>query len=94
MTHLRVADPCRRLGDQRVRPLQELVCRHIVVARQRPDRDPVSVLAHVGELRQPSDVDEQLRPREAELHQGQQRVPAREQLRVAARAEQLDRVVD
>ena len=91
---LRVADPGRRRGDQRVRLAEQRVVRDVVVARERADRDPVAVLAHVAEVGQAADVDEQRRLREAELHQRQERVAAGEQLRVVARPEQLDRVVD
>src|SRR5207245_3695775 len=41
-----------------------------------------------------ADVHEQSRPRESQPQQRNQRVPAREQLCVVSRAEQLDRLVD
>jgi len=61
------------------------------MTRQCPDRDRVAVLAHVAEIGDPADVDERPRPRDTELHRGDQRVPAGEELRVLPRAEQLDR---
>ena len=61
---------------------QELVVLEVVVARERADRDRVAVLAHVREVGEPADVDEQLGPREPQPHERQQRVAAREELRV------------
>src|SRR5262249_47366704 len=59
------------------------------------DHDRVAVLANLTQHADARDVDERLRRREAQLHQRQQRVPAREHLRLlAARLEQLHRLVD
>ncbi len=92
--HLRVADRADGLGEDRARGAQELVVLEVVVARERADRDRVAVLAHVREVGEPADVHQQLRPGDPEPHERQERVPAREELRVRAGAEELDRVVD
>src|SRR5262249_46885538 len=46
------------------------------------------------EVRDATDVDEQRRAREAQLHRGQERVPACEELGVVVASEQRDRVID
>ena len=74
--------------------LRSSSCCEVVIARERADRDRVAVLAHVREVGEPADVHQQLGTSEPEPHERQQRVPAREELRVGAGAEELDRVVD
>ncbi len=78
------AQPC---GEHRVAD-------EVGVPRERADRDPVAVVAHVAEVGEAADVDEQRRPREAEPQQRDQRVAAGEELRVLVAAEQLERLVD
>ena len=94
VTHLRVADLLRGVGHDRRRLLQQLAVRHVVVPRERADRDHVAVLTDVRQVADARDVDEQRGLREPRLHQRKQRVPARQDLRVVGPAEQLDRVVD
>src|SRR6476646_9000092 len=68
--------------------------RKLRVPRERSDRDPVAALAHVAQVVEPANVDEQRRTREPQAHRGDERVPSREELRVAVPAEQCDRLVD
>ena len=46
---------------------QHRIERQIGVPAERADRDPVAVLAHVAEVVEAADVDQQRRPREAKL---------------------------
>jgi hypothetical protein len=94
VAHLRVADLRGGVRDNCALFTHESVTLEVVVARERADGDPIALLAHVGEVREPADVDEQLRPREAEFHEREERVAAGNQLRVVARAEELDRAFD
>jgi hypothetical protein len=91
--HLRIAHLAGDARDQRTGPGEDRVEREVVVPAERADRDPVAVLTDVAEVVEPPDVDEQRRPREPEPQQRDQRVAAREHLRVLA-AEQLDRFGD
>src|SRR5262249_51242375 len=68
------------------------VC-HVVVPRQRADRDPVAVLANAAKAVHAPEIDEQRRPREPQPHSRKQGMPAGKELRVFA-SEQLDRVLD
>src|SRR5690606_8737823 len=81
-------------GDDGALPREELAGREVVVAGERADRDVAALVADVGEVGEPPDVDEQGRPCEAELHEREERVPSGEQLRILGLAEQPDRVVD
>ena len=94
MPDLRIADLAGRLGKHGARSAEHRVGLERRVARERADRDPVAVFAHVPEIVQPADVDERRGPRDAELHGRDQRVPAGEQLRVLVGAEELDRLLD
>ena len=91
---LRVADLAQCLGEHRALRPQQLVVLEVVVARERTDGDRVAVLAHVREVGDAPDVDEQLGPRQAQPHEREERVAAGEELRLPAGAEELDRVVD
>ena len=93
MAHLGVADVRGDLWDHGAVPGEHGVAHELGVPGERADRDPVAVLPHVAEVVEPADVDEHRRAREAQPEHGDQRLAAREQLRVVAR-EQLDRVVD
>ena len=90
---LRVADVAGGAGEQAAALGEHRVEREVGVPAERADRDPVAVVAHVAEVVEPADVDEQRRPREAEPEQRDQRVAAGDQLGVLA-PEQLDRLVD
>ena len=94
VAHLRVADQRGGLRDQRAALGQHRVADEVGVPRERADRDPVALVAHVAEVGEAADVDEQRRPREAEPQQRDQRVAAGEELRVLVAAEQLERLVD
>ena len=91
---LRVADLRRRVRDDRAAFLQRLGVADVVVPRERADRDPVAVLAYVREVGEPSDIDQRRGSRDPQLHRRQERMPSGEELRVLARAEQRDRLVD
>jgi hypothetical protein len=84
VTDLRVADLAGRPRDEGAALGEHRVRGEVGVARQRADRDPVSVVAHVAELLEPADVDEQRRTREAQAQEGDQRVAACDQLGVLA----------
>ena len=59
----RRSPPAARASDRA--PLrQHRVAGEVGVPRERADRDPVAVLAHVAEVVEPADVDEQRRPGE------------------------------
>ena len=65
------------------------------VRRQRADPPAAVVAVEAAQLADAADVDQQRRRREAQLHQREQRVAARKQLRVlAALAERRDGLVD
>jgi hypothetical protein len=91
---LRIADLTRRVCDDRAELLERFGVRDVVMPRERPDRDPVAVLADVGQVGEPADVHERRGPRHPQLHRRKQRVAAGEELGVLARAEQRDRLVD
>ena len=93
MPHLWIADEPRRMRDDRAVLLHERVVRQVVMTCERPDRQLLARVAHVRELVDPADVDEQRRLREPELHERQERVTAREELRVIA-PEELEGFVD
>ena len=80
MPHLRIADQSGGVRDERVVLLDQRVVADVVVPRQRTDRERLARVAHVRQLVEPTDVDEQRRPGEAEPQQREQRMPAREQL--------------
>ena len=86
--------PRRLRGEHGARPGQNRIRGDSRVARERADRDPAAVLAHVAQVVEPVDVDERRRPCNAELQRRNQRVAAGEQLRVLVGAEQLDRLLD
>jgi hypothetical protein len=94
MADLRVADELGCLRDQRTPGGQHRVANELRVSREGADRDPITVLADVAEAVEAADVDEYARPRDAELHRRDQRVPAGEHLRVAVAPEELDRLLD
>ena len=82
------------MRDDRAPLREQRVAHDLRVAGERADRDPVAVLAHVAEVVEPADVDEERRTREAEAQERNQRVAAGEQLRVLVAPEQLDRLLD
>src|SRR5947208_7851621 len=61
--------------------------------RQRADRELLARVANVAQVVHAADVDEQRRASEPKTQQRNQRMASREQLRVFARAEQLDRLL-
>ena len=89
MPHLRVADHpaavVETIGQCSCRSGSALDGR---VTRERADRELRARVPHVGEIGEPADVDELRRPRDAELQRRNERVPAREHLRVGIAAEQ------
>jgi hypothetical protein len=91
---LRIADLRRGVRDDRAPLLERFGVADVVMPRERADRDPVAVLPNVREVGEPPDVHERRRSREPELHRGQERMPARQELRILAGPEQRDRLVD
>ena len=69
--------------------------RHFRVARHRADRDrrAVALDADAAQIRNLREVDEVARLREPELHRREQRLPAREVLRVALVGGDADRLL-
>src|SRR5262245_9215706 len=94
MANLRVADEFGRLDEKRAPGGQQGVAHERRVPREGSDRDPVAILADVAQVVEAADVDEHARPRDAELHRRDQRVPAGEELGLVVAAEQLDRLLD
>ena len=84
VAHLGIADLPGDVGQQRHVTLQHLADLEVPVAGQGADDHPVAVLADVGQIGQPADVDQHRRRRQAQLHQRQQRVAAGQQLGVFA----------
>ena len=95
VTDLRIADLAAAARQDRHVLAHQRVVLDVVVAGEAADRDRVAGVAHVGEVGEPTDVDEHRRRRQPQLHQRQQRVAAGEELGVVAvLGEQRDRVVD
>ena len=92
--HLRVADEVGRVRNDRAPLREQRVADDLRVAGERSDRDPVAVLAHVAQVPQPADVDEERRAGEAEAQERNERMTAGEQLRILVTPEQLDRPVE
>ena len=93
VSHLRIADLARGEGHDRAVLLEQRSVADVLVPRDGADRDVVAAVPHVAQLVHARDVDEERGPGDAELHRGEQRVPAGEQLRVLVLAEQRDRVL-
>ncbi len=95
VANLGVADELGRLREHRAALRQHLIADELRMPRECADDDPLAVPAHVAQLVQPSDVDEQRRTHVcAQAEQRDQRVSACEQLRVVVAAEELDRLLD
>ena len=93
--HLRVADLGGRVRDDRAVLGEQGVGGDRRVPREGADRDVRAAVADVREVGEPSEVDELRRPRDPELQRRDQRLAARQELRVAtARGEELDCVLD
>jgi hypothetical protein len=84
VAHLRVADVAGGVGQQRCTGLHDVADLHGAVAGERTDGDVVAGVADVGQVAEPAHVDEHRRLGQAQLHEGQQRVPAGEQLGLVA----------
>ncbi len=78
VTYLWVADERGGLSDQRAVLREYGVADERRVPGERADRDPVAVLADVTQVVEAADVDEQGRPRDAQAHGRNERVPARQ----------------
>src|SRR5262249_41764140 len=63
---------------------EELGGFQVAMPGQRPDRDHVTLVADVGQVAEPADVDEHVGHGEPQLHQRQQRVATRQELRILA----------
>jgi hypothetical protein len=71
------------------RPARQLAAdqagvRHVVMGGEGPDRDVAVLLADVGELAEPADVDQHLGHGQPELHEREQRMAAGQEFRVIA----------
>jgi hypothetical protein len=84
MAHRRVADERGRVGDEAALFLEKVVALHVAVAGHGADGDMVALVAHVLQVLDAPEVDEDRRRREAELHDREQRVTARQELRLIA----------
>ena len=93
MTNLRVADVLGHLRDDCAALTEHRVADELGMTRERPDRDPITVLAHVAQVVEPSDVDEHRGAYKAKTQHRNERLSAGEDLRVLA-AQQLDRLVE
>ena len=91
VAHLQVADVGRALGD-RLEAWIERASVELVPGRERADVELAVTLLDPAEL-EPRDVDDERWPRDAELHDRDERLPARDRLRVRL-GEQLERVVE
>ena len=85
--------PPRALGDRRERRAGErLRVDELVPGRERADVELAVALLDTAQL-QARDVDDERRPRDAELHHRDERLAARDRLRVRL-TEELERVVE
>jgi hypothetical protein len=82
--HLRIADLCRDLGQQRHPLAQHAGALQVVVAGQRADPHRVAVLLDVRQVADAPDVDQYGGHRQPQPHQRQQRVPSGQQLGIVA----------
>ena len=91
VAHLRIADLTGCIGEQRNVLGEHRTVLEIHVAGERADGDVVTGIADVRQFTDAADVDEHARLGESQLHQGQQAVPAGEELGiVAVLADELD----
>ena len=85
----------RGLGDHRTLLLQQRRRGHVVMDSAGADLDLAALLANPGQLRNPADVDQHFRLAQTKLHDGNQTVPACDELRLAiGRAKLRQRIVD
>jgi hypothetical protein len=82
--HLGIAHLASRVGQQRHRRDEQLGMLDVVMAGQRADRDVPVLGPDVAQLMQRAEVDEHLWLGQPQLHQWQQRVPARQELGLVA----------
>ena len=94
VAHLRIADQAGCVREDRTSRAHRVVAHQVRVPRHRADRQSVAVVAHAAQLGDPADVDKKLRRGEAHPHRRHQRVPAGQDRRVVAAAQELDRLVD
>jgi len=84
-----------RVGEDRIALVDHVRIIQIVRPGGRSNMQGLRVLADVREVRDPIDIDEGLRLREPELHDGKQALPSRKDLRLAAEAvENSDGFID
>jgi hypothetical protein len=82
--HLGVTDVAGGTGQQWQFARREGGVLEIVMPGQRPDRDVAALVPDVGQVAEPADVDEDVGHGQPQLHQRNQGVPARQELRVLA----------
>ena len=95
VSHLRIADFRGRIRNHRAFLPQQRGRGHFGVSRTRADFYPAVLLADAGQSRNSSDVDEQLRLAQSELHQRDEAVASGQELSLATGRRQLrQRIVD
>jgi len=91
--HQRIRDDGGRVGEDRVPLADDGTQLEGGLPRERADPQ-LSVLLDVGEIRDPIEIDEELRLCEPELHQWDEALTAREELSLALCAlQELDRML-
>jgi len=90
VTDLWVTDLACHMGQDRSRGPDLRAVGNVVVTGERPNRDVTALLAHVAEVAQLSDVDQDGRRGQAELHERQQGVASGEQLGLVAMVREHD----
>ena len=96
VAHLGIGDGARRLGQQQRVLADQGLAQDVVVRRHRAHDDGVPVAPHAAELRDPPEVDDELRRRQPQPHDREQALPAGKDLDfpVAGPREQLQGLLD
>ncbi len=81
---LRIPDLARRVGEQRHLAAEQFGMLDVVVPGQRADHDVGSLIVDVGQVSDAAEIDDYLGGGQPELHQRQQGMAARQELRVLA----------
>ena len=93
MPHLRITDVAGSVGEERDVLGEHRRLLDIHVSGESTDGDVVATVSDVGQIGNPSDIDEHRWLGQTELHRGHEAVTAGEELRlVAVLADELDRL--
>ena len=84
VTNLRVTHVPGRVSQQRSMLSEHRRLLHVHVARERTDRDVIAGVLDVRQVLHATDVDENRRLREAQLHERQEAVAASEELGIGS----------